>query len=398
MALANGQLEEFDILEVARRCNIEILNPKKPLPNGQYLARCPFCGDSTKSAKHGHLYLKPATGEYKCQRCGEGGFTVGFYARLRGIDTKEAYKELASATGETPDIRYDPKKMIQVVDEPLAPLERRHEVYNDFLEMLLLRPIHWSDLLKRGLPNEVITQDAYKSFPTDPKQRWSLCGRLSQKHDLSRVPGFYINRSGKWDIVPYPEGYLIAVRNINSQIQGLQFRIFPYDKEKHAHKFVWLSSTGRPEGSAARQWIHVVIPPELQGAALERIWITEGSIKANIASFYTGAPFLGIPGTSAVKDVIPVIQRLGVKEAVLAFDADQYVNPFVMEAVAKLENGIREAKIAATSATWPTTMVNGKPHPKGIDDACVERFRKSLEVSEEVFIKPPRIPPISMGG
>lgn len=83
----------FDILEIARRCGVPIL---RQLCNGQYLARCPFCGDSRKP-KRGNLYLNPKTGGYRCHRCGEGGRSVGFYARLRGVDTKTAYRELTDA-------------------------------------------------------------------------------------------------------------------------------------------------------------------------------------------------------------------------------------------------------------------------------------------------------------
>ncbi len=377
MAVATESYVDFDIVEIARRCGITIL---KSATNGQWLARCPFCGDSSNE-RHGHLYLKPATGEYRCHKCGDGGFTIGFYAKLRKIDNKEAYRELLRATDKMPEIHQKVKPVH--VENPIAPLERRHQVYTALLALLSLLPMHKADLLKRGLTNEAIVHNGYKSYPLDKKKRLDICRSLSQKFDLTHIPGFYVDESGAWNIVGLPNGYLLPARNLRGEIQGLQMRVFPYDKEFHRHKFFWLSSLDKPNGAGASNWFHTSIPPgkKVNG----RVWLTEGPLKADVASFFTGAPFFAIPGTSAPKDILNILRGLGVEQVVMAFDADQITKEVVKDSVDKLDNEIKAAKITALHATWPVEIKDGEVFPKGIDDACLARAMKSLEVNEEVF-------------
>lgn len=381
MAVAQNDYVDFDLLEVARRCGIQIL---KPTNNGQWIARCPFCGDS-KNKRHGHLYLKPDTGEYKCHRCDAGGYTLGLYAVMRGIDNKTAYKELLNAANENvPEILLNRDNVISIVENPVAPLEKRHGVYTAMLELLPLYPLHLEDLLKRGLPKEAIKRNGYKSFPAIASLRWRICEALVSQHDLTGVPGFFVNKAGKWDMNPYPDGYFIPVRSRDGSIQGCQFRILPYDEEKHKGKYPWFSSLGKEQGTRATQWLHLAVPPGVE--IKERIWLTEGALKADIASIYMRVPFVAIPGNSPVENVVSALKKLGVKEVVLAYDADQQINENVKEAVTKLDSGISSAGMQVIPAIWPTRMVKDKIVPKGIDDACMERVKRSLPVSEDVFV------------
>lgn len=364
------ELVDFDILEVARRCGVTVL---RPLPDGQWLARCPFCGDSQKSKSHGHLYLKPATGEFKCHRCGEGGYAVGFYARIRGVDTKAAYRELAESAGCVPEIRYDPRKVIQVApEEAMAPIERRHEVYTALLSLLALEPRHRADLLKRGLPEPVIVRNSYRSMPS--KKIGVVCKELAARFDLRGIPGFYKDERGQWDMVLY-QGYLIPVRDPQGRIQGMQVRL---DPNKEGKKYVWLSSRARPEGCGARRWVHVAEPlcPPPPG----RAWITEGPLKADIAAAFLGVRFLAVPGVAAWKNVVEVARELGIKKAVLAYDADISTNPDVSKSAEELAGSLRGSRIQVVPANWPPVI------GKGIDDACVTLTRSRREVAEAVFL------------
>jgi DNA primase len=379
----NNDYIDFDILEIARRCGVQIFD--KPPRKGMYLARCPFCGDS-KNPRHGHLYLKPSTGEYKCQRCNQGGYTIGFYASLRGIDTKSAYKELLNAAqGSLPDIVLNKSRhVVEIDDNPIAPLETRHKVYSALLEMLSLQPIHKADLVKRGLPETIIKRNGYKSFPVDPKVRWKICDILASRYDLAGVPGFFINKAGRWDLSPYPSGYLIPIRDGNGAIQGCQFRILPYDKDKHDGKYIWLSSAGKNNGTNATQWLHVSIPPGVE--LKDKIWLTEGGLKADIASYYMGVPFLATPGNSPIERVVQTLKGLGVNNVVLAYDADQQINQNIRKVVETLDSGITSIGMKVQSASWPTRLVNNRLIPKGIDDACVEYAKQSRSVEEYIFV------------
>ena len=374
---AIGNFAEFDIIEIARRCNIIIL---KKLNDGQWLARCPFCGDSIKSPNRGHLYLKPSTGDYACHRCGKMGKTLGLYAGLRNIDTKSAYKELLDS--EVRPLRKPEYSNAPVIEEP-APLQRRNEVYSAMLDMLQLKTLHRADLLKRGLNNEYIVRNNYKSYPEGKKERAAVCERLSRNHSLFRVPGFYVNDDDEWDIVAYPSGYLLPVRNYCNQIQGFQLRVLPYDAAKGS-KYLWLSSAGKPGGAKSPQCFHLAIPPGVKMA--NRLWLTEGILKADIASFFTNVPFMAVAGVNATRGITDVLSSLKINEVVMAYDMDQDVNPLVKQALYVLEGSLGSANIQTLKATWPMSERDGEPYPKGIDDACLERRKQSLEVTEASFV------------
>jgi hypothetical protein len=372
-AIAKKQ-EGFDIVEVARRCGISVL---KQLPDGQWLARCPFCGDSQKSQQHGHLYLKQATGEYKCQRCGEGGYAIGLYARLRGIDTKTAYKELSyyTVSGYTPEIRYDPcKRVVIAPEEPIAPIEHRHEVYTSLIKVLPLLSAHRADLLRRGLSEAVIERNGYRSLPVVPKNRLIVCKKLLQKHDLTGIPGFYINKEGEWDMASV-SGYLIPVRDPKGMIQGMQIRL---ENSKDGKKYIWFSSRGRQNGCGARAWVHVAQP--LGNPPEKRIWITEGPLKSDVSAHYLGTRFLGVPGASAWSNVVETARALGVKEIILAYDADQRDNPAIKKNARELAEELKSNRIKVLPAVWPLKI------GKGIDDACVTLTKERKVVTEAYFL------------
>lgn len=217
-------LHDFDIVELAQKMGITIL---KQLHDGQVLARCPFCGDSQKQ-HHGHLYLKPETGEYMCHRCGVSGYAIGLYARLRGLDTKTAYKELI--TGALGPLNVRTQDMPKI-SQNITPVEVRDQVYRALMKHLPLYQRHKQDLISRGLPEDMVIK-GYRSLPDDPKTRWSVCRKLiNDGFPLEGIPGFYRRTSRKnneeyWDMVEGP-GYLIPVKDTEGRITGMQIRRDP---------------------------------------------------------------------------------------------------------------------------------------------------------------------------
>ncbi|MBE0069230.1 hypothetical protein [Thermoanaerobacterium thermosaccharolyticum] len=55
--MSNYNDPRLSILNVAQKSKIMIL---RQASNEEFMARCPFCGDSEKNPKHGHLMLKCA--------------------------------------------------------------------------------------------------------------------------------------------------------------------------------------------------------------------------------------------------------------------------------------------------------------------------------------------------
>ena len=81
--------KHINILNVAYHLCLEIVEEI----GYEYKAICPFCGYN-KNSKIPTMSLNLKNNKYCCCRCGAGGYSTGLYAKVRGIDTKKAYKEL----------------------------------------------------------------------------------------------------------------------------------------------------------------------------------------------------------------------------------------------------------------------------------------------------------------
>ena len=78
------------IIDVARECNIWTKANTNQL---ELPARCPFCGSGKKEKPTARINTERNL--FFCHRCGEGHNSLTLYAKLTGMDTKGAYRELA---------------------------------------------------------------------------------------------------------------------------------------------------------------------------------------------------------------------------------------------------------------------------------------------------------------
>ena len=141
---------------------------------------------------------------------------------------------------------------------------------------LELSPKHKADLLARGLSEERIEQNMYRTLPMSSSARRFLAGILSDFHNLEGVPGFYVDR-GYWNILGH-SGLLVPCRDRNGYIQGLQIRLD--DETKPDRKYRWLSSRGKAHGTRSYSYIHVTGNIHARTA-----YLTEGGLKGDVASF-----------------------------------------------------------------------------------------------------------------
>ncbi|RJX20142.1 MAG: DUF3854 domain-containing protein [Desulforudis sp.] len=325
-------------------------------PGEERIFRCPFCGDSRKHPDKGHFYLNAATGHWKCHRCGEEGGLVGLARRLRGVDGREARQMLGldEPVPEPPRASRNP--------DGLAPVEHRNEVYRAFLSVLSLYPSHKDDLLRRGLDEESIRRNGYRSVPEDARHRWKICRWLVREHSLEGVPGFF-TRSGRygpyWDFFG-PAGYLIPVRAPEGLIQALKVRC----DDSGNGKYLWFSSHGKPNGASPGS------PAHCAGSGTG-VWVTEGPLKADVAAHLMDSRFVGSGGAAAWKAALDVLNAVGAKTPVIAFDADLRKS----EAENQAREFVAELKKQGFSprrATWLHAQ------GKGIDDVLLKLHRKEV--------------------
>jgi len=115
----------------------------------------------------------------------------------------------------------------------------------------------------------------------------------------------------------------------------------------------------------------VHIPPHV-GLSLEVIRVTEGELKADVATVVTGVLTIAIPGVSAWRAAMPVLESFQPQTIWLAFDADWRTNPVVAGALAA-------TAMALTTHGWSVLVEVGDPaQGKGIDDVVAAGHRPVL--------------------
>ena len=340
--------EKIPIVDTARRCGLVI--DSRTLRRSEVEASCPFCGDHG-TGKH-HLSLNTDTDQYRCNLCGAKGNSVTLYASLKGVSNRQAYQEL-KRRGNVYPIPQQPTP--QNTERQPLPLEARHAAYADMLEHLTLLDRHGENLLGRGLSEERIRQNQYRSMPETARGRRLLAGLLrAQGHELLGLPGFRTYYD-EWTLSG-PNGFLIPVRNKDGLIQGLKIRLD--DESVPNRKYRWFSSRDMTGGTRSYSWVHVT-----GDTTKKRAYLTEGPLKGDVASFLArDALFVCIGGVNALGGLKDTIRDLGVTEVVEAMDMDQMTNPNVRKAVFALRREVQSIRgLKYMKYTW-------NPAYKGVDD------------------------------
>ena len=243
----------------------------------------------------------------------------------------------------------------------LADVRRRDLVYRGLLRALRLSALHHRQLVTRGLAEAEITDRGYRTLPV--KGRAAICRHLLDSGELAGVPGFYVRQSatGTWWTLAGPQGLVISVRDAHDRIVALRIR----PDEPHGGKYIWLSSRGRRCGTACSAYCHIARP--LRPVTDPRIWLTEGELKADIASERLGAIVVSVPGVGSWRLALAVILELAEAgaEVVVAFDSDARTNMHVGACERELVAALHEAGREVYRADWPGEF-------NGLDDALAD--------------------------
>ncbi len=335
------------------------LNIYAPQGRNSFDIICPSCGKKK-------LNINVVKGVFCCAKCAEGGGPVALYAFMRHGITPTEYKNSDSLYKNMRDeIRggipsdYIPKEkptIVERIDVDVADVNARSNTYNAFLDILALEESHKENLIKRGLPEELISKYKYKSVPMDGFNK--ICANIQKDgHELSGTPGFFM-KSGKWTIQRNTSGFFIPVKDIQGRIQGMQIRFDDADT-----RYKWFTSTDKEKGSKAKTWPHFVGYPE------ETVFLTEGPLKADIINYFMDVPVVAIPGVNATANLIPMLDELkgyGVKKICTAFDMDFLSNIHVEKAYVNLVTLLKEKGFTVKSKHWD-------PEYKGLDDFLLHK-------------------------
>lgn len=258
-------------------------------------------------------------------------------------------------------------------------------VYRALLGSLSLSVEHNDNLLARGLPQHLIDVLMYKTLPL---KRQALVDQLSANNDLAGVPGFF-KADKKWKLSGM-QGMLIPVRDSSNRIVGIKVRVDkPQTKSK---KYLQISSNPGekngevkyPRGTKAQTAIHY---PNITKSKTT-LRITEGELKADIATYHSDEYTISLPGVSMWEWGVEVAKELQPEKILISFDADKnnkmesYEGPGgdahpVGECCANLYMALKNLNFNVFIEDWDPK--NGK----GIDDVLVGGQEDQITLMDE---------------
>ena len=266
-----------------------------------------------------------------------------------------------------------PRQAVPVSPEPThggrAAPPVLHRIYSSLLQALTLSPTHLDALRQRGLDDTEIVRRRYSTLPL--RGRAALARRLVDQYGeavCGTVPGFYVaeHASRRWWSLAGAAGLLIPVRNLDGHIACLKVRA---DDHGAGPKYTTISSAkhGGPSPGAP---VHVSVHALPRGDVVR---VTEGELKADIATALSGVVTLSIPGVTAWRTVLPVLAMLQARRVLLAFDMDWKANPHVARALAQTTEALVEAGYNVVVEAWDASQ------GKGIDDVLVSGCTPALQ-------------------
>jgi hypothetical protein len=235
--------------------------------------------------------------------------------------------------------------------------DKRDAVYRRLLARL---PLFASDeiaLKQRGLSDADIQRGEYRTLPTNG--RASICKALVAEMgqaDYEATPGLVVTDKGPR--IAAPSGLLIPVRDLAGRIVAVKVRV---DGNAAGGKYLYLSSAkyGGPGPGAPAH-----VPAGVCGP-VEVVRVTEGELKADVATALSGVPTVSFPGVQSWRAVLLILRDLQAQTVRVAFDADAADNANVARPLRDCVEELTAQGFAVEVEHWDGSAA------KGIDDLLV---------------------------
>lgn len=353
------------MIDLSIREVVQVLGLNYPIHLNSVNVVCPNCGHTNKRRKTMNIDFN--INVWNCPKCSLGGGVLDFWAYHRNIDApskKEkwsmASKDIKTFTDGTPKVQKTKLEIPMAVDIPCAPLKIRDATYSEFLDTLELYNSHKENLMARGLSEEQIKANGYKSYPTTGGKE--ICHSLIEKGCiLNGVPGFYKSKTlnkEEWTLVSMKSGIMIPVRTGKGVIQGMQVRL---DNCNEGTRYLTWSSKDLYKGCRGKAFVHCNLGTK---ESFSEVILTEGPLKADIVSYFTGLPTLGVSGVNSIKhlnEYLNAFKNKGVRTILIAYDMDLYTNEHVAKALKNLKEMLFAYGMSCKILKWDKQF-------KGLDD------------------------------
>jgi len=266
-------------------------------------------------------------------------------------------------------------KMINELDPDIL-----NNVYSFLLSGLTLSDSHRKSLLKRGFTDDEINFRGYKTL--NARGRKKLVDRLIEKFGIDicfSVPGVY-KKTGEdksWFSFAGPTGIVIPSRDFKGRVVALKIR---RNDGGEGPKYLYVSSK-KHGGAGPGAPVHV--PKFKYSKEITKVRITEGELKADLATSISGILTLSLPGVTAWRQVLPVLKKIDVQTVLLALDADAKENFSVASALRNIASALIDEGYQILIEYWDMA------HGKGIDDLLAAGKTPQIvnEKDIEAFLK-----------
>jgi len=290
-----------------------------------YNVTCPHCGGKFK------LNVNVAKGLFRCAKCDYSGNVVQLHMGMADISSyKDALADLEKQAGNPVCVEKAKKYENQAERKP-APLWIRNETYTRLLDSLTLSRKHRQNLRKRGLSDEEIDRLGYKTYPkigfsylhcpNAPIPGYASQMLCQQKDDCFMIPVRY--RHG--------EVSMIQLRHDTPARPTDDFSRYTNLSSSHLYDKGGVTTTGCEN-------IHYAGFDFTSDKTPEKIYLTEGALKADVASYLAEqlygrkTPFLAVLGVNNVKQLpaeLAYLKEHGTQGVCLALDMDYRTKPEV---------------------------------------------------------------------
>ncbi len=249
-----------------------------------------------------------------------------------------------------------------------------NRVYLHLLSLIELSDRHRKDLIEvRKFTPQDVERLGFKSV--SGRQSPSLAKQISERFPEAwqSVPGLF-QKDGR-PALGVTDGLIIPCRDSSGLVIALKLR---RDQAESGSRYFYLSSTkhGGPTcGSPVAYWGTVPGADELT------VRVTEGELKAALASSVTQTPTLSVPGIGQLSSqvLIGALKRTGCKKVLLAPDSDAMTNQHVRRSVRGGIESLVSSGFEVKIETWPSQY-------KGIDDALADGLSPK-PVSPESYLE-----------
>lgn len=303
--------------------------------------RCPVCksGSWCQVKRDGSVVLckHVASGRAKENRDG-----VTFYVHvLRGPERPVALPPLPPSVAR-------------------PPADALSRAYQSLLDALPLAAEDQAGLRARGLSDAAIAANGYATLPLEGRARLAREVIDSVGESMARsVPGvvWKVNDAGRgwWSVGGWP-GLLIPCRDPAGRIVSVKVRRRGICPDQQRYTYLTSSARG---GASADSTLHV--PLSARAALGARLVITEGELKADVATTLSGWPVVSIPGVGLWREAIDFAVVSGARTVAVALDMDARTNPIVAHAQRELVQALRVRVEHVELWKWD-------PRFKGLDD------------------------------